>query len=92
MWDRPARDQSRNSASTLLNSHSARHQNQAAYEHEYGESDLGRSHISSLMKFFSAGVATAEEIDAGMRLGANHSIGPLELADLIGLAGCGNTG
>lgn len=31
------------------------------------------------------GLATAEEIDAGMRLGANHPIGPLALADLIGL-------
>jgi 3-hydroxybutyryl-CoA dehydrogenase len=31
------------------------------------------------------GVASAEEIDAGMRLGANHPIGPLALADLVGL-------
>jgi 3-hydroxybutyryl-CoA dehydrogenase len=31
------------------------------------------------------GLAAAEEIDAGMRLGANHPIGPLALADLIGL-------
>ena len=31
------------------------------------------------------GVASAKEIDAGMRLGANHPIGPLALADLIGL-------
>ncbi|MGF7133355.1 3-hydroxybutyryl-CoA dehydrogenase [Paraburkholderia sp. EB58] len=31
------------------------------------------------------GAATAEEIDAGMRLGASHPIGPLALADLIGL-------
>ncbi|MGN6314990.1 3-hydroxybutyryl-CoA dehydrogenase [Trinickia sp.] len=31
------------------------------------------------------GVASAEEIDAGMRLGANHPMGPLALADLIGL-------
>lgn len=31
------------------------------------------------------GIASAEEIDAGMRLGCNHPIGPLALADLIGL-------
>lgn len=34
------------------------------------------------------GIATAEEIDAGMRLGASHTIGPLALADLIGLDVC----
>ena len=31
------------------------------------------------------GLATAEDIDAGMRLGCNHPIGPLALADLVGL-------
>jgi 3-hydroxybutyryl-CoA dehydrogenase len=31
------------------------------------------------------GLATAIDIDAGMRLGCNHPIGPLALADLIGL-------
>lgn len=33
----------------------------------------------------SEGVAGAEEIDAGMRLGCNHPIGPLALCDMIGL-------
>ena len=31
------------------------------------------------------GIGTAEDIDAGARLGLNHPMGPLELADLIGL-------
>ena len=31
------------------------------------------------------GLATAEEIDNGMKLGCNHPIGPLALADMIGL-------
>lgn len=31
------------------------------------------------------GVATAEDIDKGVKLGLNHPMGPLELADLVGL-------
>ena len=31
------------------------------------------------------GLATAEDIDNGMRLGCNHPIGPLALSDMIGL-------
>lgn len=31
------------------------------------------------------GLAKAEDIDAGMTLGANHPVGPLKLADMVGL-------
>lgn len=34
------------------------------------------------------GIATKEEIDTAMKLGANHPMGPLELGDLIGLDVC----
>jgi 3-hydroxybutyryl-CoA dehydrogenase len=34
------------------------------------------------------GVATAEAVDAVMKLGMNHPMGPLELADFIGLDTC----
>jgi len=34
---------------------------------------------------FAEGIASAEDIDLGMKLGMNHPMGPLELADLVGL-------
>lgn len=34
------------------------------------------------------GVGTVESIDTGLKLGANHPMGPLELADFIGLDTC----
>jgi 3-hydroxybutyryl-CoA dehydrogenase len=34
---------------------------------------------------YSEGVASAQEIDDGMKLGCNHPIGPLALCDMIGL-------
>jgi 3-hydroxybutyryl-CoA dehydrogenase len=37
------------------------------------------------IRMYEAGIATAEDIDTGMRLGANHPMGPLELSDFIGL-------
>jgi 3-hydroxybutyryl-CoA dehydrogenase len=36
------------------------------------------------------GVATAESVDAVMKMGMNHPMGPLELADFIGLDVCVN--
>ncbi|VVD75329.1 3-hydroxybutyryl-CoA dehydrogenase [Pandoraea eparura] len=44
--------------------------------------------INEAFFLLAEGIASAEEIDAGMRLGANHPIGPLALADLVGLDVC----
>lgn len=44
--------------------------------------------INEAFYLLAEGVASAEEIDAGMKLGANHPIGPLALADLVGLDVC----
>lgn len=41
--------------------------------------------INEAIFVLSEGIATAEDIDKGMKLGANHPLGPLALADLIGL-------
>ncbi|WP_024577428.1 MULTISPECIES: 3-hydroxybutyryl-CoA dehydrogenase [unclassified Afipia] len=41
--------------------------------------------INEAIFALSEGIASAEEIDAGMKLGCNHPIGPLALADMIGL-------
>jgi 3-hydroxybutyryl-CoA dehydrogenase len=41
--------------------------------------------INEAIFVLAEGVASAEDIDKGMKLGANHPIGPLALADLIGL-------
>lgn len=40
--------------------------------------------INEAVGILADGVASAEDIDAAMKLGANHPIGPLALADLIG--------
>jgi 3-hydroxybutyryl-CoA dehydrogenase len=42
-------------------------------------------YMLSAIRMFEAGVASAEDIDTGMRLGANHPMGPLELTDFVGL-------
>lgn len=41
--------------------------------------------LNEAMFVLMEGVASAQDIDKGMMLGANHPIGPLALSDLIGL-------
>lgn len=41
--------------------------------------------INEAIFVLQEGLATAEDIDTGMKLGCNHPIGPLALADMIGL-------
>jgi 3-hydroxybutyryl-CoA dehydrogenase len=42
-------------------------------------------YVLSAIRMLEAGHATAEDIDTGMTLGCAHPMGPLKLADLIGL-------
>ena len=44
--------------------------------------------INEAIGIYAEGVASVEGIDAAMKLGANHPIGPLALGDLIGLDVC----
>lgn len=44
--------------------------------------------INEAVGIFAEGVASVEDIDTAMKLGANHPMGPLALGDLIGLDVC----
>lgn len=44
--------------------------------------------INEAAGILAEGIASAEDIDTAMKLGANHPIGPLALGDLIGLDVC----
>ena len=44
--------------------------------------------LAESMRAFEQGIGSAEDIDAGARVGLNHPMGPLELADFIGLDVC----
>jgi 3-hydroxybutyryl-CoA dehydrogenase len=44
--------------------------------------------LAEAMRAYEAGLATADDIDAGAKVGLNHPMGPLELADFIGLDVC----
>jgi 3-hydroxybutyryl-CoA dehydrogenase len=45
-------------------------------------------YLAEAMRAFEEGLGTAEDIDTGARLGLNHPMGPLALADFIGLDVC----
>jgi 3-hydroxybutyryl-CoA dehydrogenase len=44
--------------------------------------------LAEAMRAFEEGLGTAEDIDTGAKVGLNHPMGPLELADFIGLDVC----
>lgn len=44
--------------------------------------------INEAIGIYAEGIATAEDIDDSMKLGANHPMGPLALGDLVGLDVC----
>ncbi len=44
--------------------------------------------LAEAMRAYDEGLGTAEDIDTGARVGLNHPMGPLELADFIGLDVC----
>ena len=45
-------------------------------------------YLIAAVRMFEEGFASREDIDAGMKLGCGHPIGPLALADMIGLDVC----
>jgi 3-hydroxybutyryl-CoA dehydrogenase len=45
-------------------------------------------YLAEAMRAYEEGLGTADDIDAGARIGLNHPMGPLELADFIGLDVC----
>jgi 3-hydroxybutyryl-CoA dehydrogenase len=44
--------------------------------------------LAEAMRAYEEGVGSAEDIDAGASIGLNHPMGPLALADFIGLDVC----
>ena len=44
--------------------------------------------LAEAMRAYEQGLGTADDIDTGARVGLNHPMGPLELADFIGLDVC----
>ncbi|MFC2065923.1 3-hydroxyacyl-CoA dehydrogenase family protein [Chloroflexota bacterium] len=46
---------------------------------------LLQPYINNAIRMLESGIATREDIDTGIQLGLNHPMGPLTLADFIGL-------
>jgi 3-hydroxybutyryl-CoA dehydrogenase len=44
--------------------------------------------LAEAMRAYEEGLGTADDIDTGAKVGLNHPMGPLELADFIGLDVC----
>lgn len=44
--------------------------------------------INEAIRLYAEGIASVENIDNAMKLGANHPMGPLQLGDIIGLDVC----
>jgi 3-hydroxybutyryl-CoA dehydrogenase len=81
-----------------LQTSDATHERAVAFAHAVGKTSITVSNspgfvvnrvlcpmINEAIFVLNEGLASAEEIDDGMKLGCNHPIGPLALADLIGL-------
>jgi 3-hydroxybutyryl-CoA dehydrogenase len=43
------------------------------------------SYLIGAVRMYEEGFASKEDIDAGMKMGANHPMGPLELCDFVGI-------
>jgi 3-hydroxybutyryl-CoA dehydrogenase len=71
-------------ASTVLHKRVIKSQDRAGFV----VNSLLVPYILSAIRMFESGFASAEDIDTGMVEGCNHPMGPLRLADLIGLDTC----
>jgi 3-hydroxybutyryl-CoA dehydrogenase len=71
-------------ASTVLHKRVIKSQDRAGFV----VNSLLVPYILSAIRMYESGFAAAEDIDTGMVEGCNHPMGPLRLADLIGLDTC----
>jgi 3-hydroxybutyryl-CoA dehydrogenase len=78
--DEPARD-ARDFAERTLGKQCIESQDRAGFV----VNTLLVPYLLSAIRMFESGFASREDIDAGMKLGCGHPLGPLALSDLIGL-------